>query len=302
MNNINNIVKGYSKIDLEKNYKEALKDNNFKEFVNKFKLKDEVKEKYTSSLEESYKEYSNCMNCKGLMECKNSIVGCAYLPKVDNGKLLFQYKACKYKNKELKQNKYKDNITLFETSKSIIDASMKNIITKYDARFEVIKWIKDFITDYPTNKNLKGIYLYGNFGCGKSYLLSAMLNELAKEGYKSTIVFYPEFLRKLKESFDTDFNSKMYNVIHTPILLLDDIGAENVTSWNRDEILSTILQYRMDNNLPTLFTSNLSIEELETHLSYSSNKEDVLKAKRIIERIKKLTIEKEIISVNLRNQ
>ena len=97
MNNINNIVKGYSKIDLEKNYKEALKDNNFKEFVNKFKLKDEVKEKYTSSLEESYKEYSNCMNCKGLMECKNSIVGCAYLPKVDNGKLLFQYKACKYK-------------------------------------------------------------------------------------------------------------------------------------------------------------------------------------------------------------
>ena len=58
----------------------------------------------------------------------------------------------------------------------------------------------------------------------------------------------------------------------------------------------------MDNNLPTLFTSNLSIEELETHLSYSSNKEDVLKAKRIIERIKKLTIEKEIISVNLRNQ
>ena len=35
MNNINNIVKGYSKIDLEKNYKEALKDNNFKEFVNK---------------------------------------------------------------------------------------------------------------------------------------------------------------------------------------------------------------------------------------------------------------------------
>lgn len=70
MNNINNIVKGYSKIDLEKNYKEALKDNNFKEFVNKFKLKDEVKEKYTSSLEESYKEYSNCMNCKVLWNVK----------------------------------------------------------------------------------------------------------------------------------------------------------------------------------------------------------------------------------------
>ena len=301
MNTIKNVMTSYSKEELEKNYKQALKDKDFKEFVDKFRLKDEVKQKYTSSLKDSYEEYSNCMNCRGLVECKNKLVGCAYLPKVDNGKLLFQYKACKYKNREIKQNKFKDNITLFEVSKNIKDAKMKDIITKYGERFETIKWIQEFITKYEEDKNLKGLYLYGNFGCGKSYLLSAMLNELAKKDYKSTIIFFPEFLRSLKESFDTDFDKKMYTVIHTPLLLIDDIGAENVTPWGRDEILSTILQYRMDNNLPTFFTSNLSIEELEEHLSNSKNKEDVLKAKRIIERIKKLTTSIEMISTNLRN-
>ena len=307
MNHLKNVIASYSKEELEKNYKQALKNKDFKEFVDKFNLKDEVKQKYTTSLEDSYSEYSNCMNCKGLVECKNSLIGCAYLPKVENGKLIFQYKACKYKNRDIKQNRFKENITLFEASKSMKDAKMKDIITKYGERLETIKWINNFITSYDKNRNLKGLYLHGNFGCGKSYLLAAMFNELAKKGYKSTIIFFPEFLRSLKASFgsnssnNNEFENKMYTVIHTPLLLIDDIGAENVTTWGRDEILSTILQYRMDNSLPTFFTSNLNIEELESHLSSSTSKEDILKAKRIIERIKKLTDSIEMISENLRN-
>ena len=85
------------------------------------------------------------------------------------------------------------------------------------------------------------------------------------------------------------------------ILLIDDIGAENVTSWGRDEILGTILQYRMNNKLSTFFTSNLTLEELENHLSITKNNEDKIKARRIIERIKQLTEDKELVSKNRRN-
>jgi len=81
---------------------------------------------------------------------------------------------------------------------------------------------------------------------------------------------------------------------------LDDLGAENVTPWARDEILGTILQYRMDNNLTTFFTSNLTIEELEEHLSGKKGELDKVKARRIIERIKQLTTDLELISVNRR--
>ncbi len=82
--------------------------------------------------------------------------------------------------------------------------------------------------------------------------------------------------------------------------MLDDIGAETVTEWGRDEVLGTILQYRMEEHLPTFFTSNLTLEELADHLSMTKREVDVVKARRIIERIKQLTEEITMISVNLR--
>ena len=56
----------------------------------------------------------------------------------------------------------------------------------------------------------------------------------------------------------------------------------------------------MDNNLTTFFTSNLTIKELESHLSNSKNGVDEVKAKRIISRIEQLTEDLEMISKNLR--
>ena len=85
-----------------------------------------------------------------------------------------------------------------------------------------------------------------------------------------------------------------------PLLLIDDIGAESTTPWSRDEILMPILQYRMDSSLPTFFTSNCTLKELESHFSNSKNGIEEVKARRIIERIKQLTEEIKLVSDNLR--
>ena len=127
-----------------------------------------------------------------------------------------------------------------------------------------------------------------------------MINELVKDGFTAALVYYPEFLRILKSSFKTDFDEQFDYARKVDLLLLDDIGAENLTSWSRDEILGPILQYRMDNKLATFFTSNLSIEELEVHLSEGKESIDKLKAKRIIERIRFLTEDLKLISKNQR--
>ena len=94
-------------------------------------------------------------------------------------------------------------------------------------------------------------------------------------------------LGKLYCNFDRykGVKKKFEYIKKIPLLLIDDIGAENVTNWSRDEVLGTILQYRMEENLPTLFTSNLTIEELETHLSTTNKDIDKVKARRIMERI-----------------
>ena len=179
---------------------------------------------------------------------------------------------------------------------------MKDINTLDKNRFPVIKWIKSFIEKNTAGEYCKGLYLNGNFGCGKTYLLSAMLNELAKKGKRVAIVYYPEFLRSLKASFgdNEEYEQKFNTIKKAELLLLDDIGAETVTEWGRDEVLGTILQYRMEEKLPTFFTSNLTIDELADHLSITRKEVDVVKARRIIERIKQLTDDITMISVNLR--
>ena len=82
--------------------------------------------------------------------------------------------------------------------------------------------------------------------------------------------------------------------------MIDDIGAEKVTEWSRDEILGTILQKRMNNYKTTFFTSNLDMEALQQHLRINNYSDDEMKARRIIERIKQLTDDIELIGENKR--
>ena len=286
-----------NKIDLDTEYKNALKNSNFKAITKNLKLDESELKKYTSLLEESSLEYEHCKNCKNLLECKNKVEGFCYLPINNNGNLTFTYKPCKYKEVEVKKNKHLDNIKYFNTPEYVKDATLDSIYKTDKNRFKVINWLMDFLDDFENNKECKGLYLHGNFGCGKTYLISAIFNELAKSGNKSSIIFWPEFLR---QAFYDDFNAKFEYVKKVPLLLIDDIGAEGLTAWNRDEILCPLLQYRMDNNLTTFFTSNLTLKELESHLANSKSGVDEVKAKRIISRIEQLTEDLEMISKNLR--
>lgn len=294
-------IKDNIKSALEKEFDTACKNKEFKDFVSKINMPKEELMKYTSLLEESSKEYCHCMNCKNIFECKNKIEGHAYLPKIIKNKLYFNYNICKHQEKINKENEYRNNITLYQTQKGILDANVKNIYTKDTKRFDAISWLTKFLKEYPDIK--KGLYLHGSFGSGKSYLISAILVELAKKNVKSTILFWPEFLNDLKAYFGDDIGYRriLTQIKNTEILFIDDIGAENLTAWSRDEVLCTILQYRMDNKLTTFFSSNLEIKDLEKHLSITKDGDESIKARRIIERIKQMTDDIELVSKNLRN-
>ena len=289
---------------LDEAYEDALKNESFKEFVCKLKIKREILKKYTSLLEESSIEYFNCKDCPGLMACKNKITGYAKLPKVTGDNLEFSYKPCKYKKKFDKEEKVHSNTILFNVPKEIKEASFKNVYKTDKNRYKTILWLTEFIKKYKADIHQKGLYLCGNFGCGKTYLIAATFNELAKDGIKSAIVFWPEYLNSLKSSFNSEVKSEFKNkynyVKKVPLLLIDDLGAESVTPWARDEILCPLLQYRMDEKLPTFFTSNLNLETLENHLAITSKGDEIIKAGRIISRIKQLTEYQELISKNLR--
>ena len=291
-------------VDLTKlthSFQDACADKDFKDFVYGLNIKEEILIKYTSSLQDAFLECKNCKNCKGLSTCKNKITGYKYTP-VDEGNIIsFTYDECSKEKKRRENNSYKDNLGLYELPKELKDACFKDLYKDDKARVPIIKYFKEFIDNYKKEDKPKGIYLNGSFGSGKTYLIAALFNEMAKKGEKSILVYYPKLLRNLKASFGIDYDEQYELVERAPLLLLDDIGAENCSNWSRDEVLGPILQYRMENHLPTFFTSNLTLSELEKSLSITSSGVDKVKARRIIERIKQLTVQLELVSKNRRD-
>lgn len=281
--------------ELRRDFVLASSDETFRKLCNRLKCDDEILMKYTSKLTDSACELKNCSRCKGLSYCKNAVKGHVYFPTVTKDFIEFSYKSCKY-FKEKKKN----NTIFFETPKMLMNASLSELITEKE-RANILKYIKDFLKKKVNGETVKGLYLSGSFGSGKSYILSALLNELSLKGYKCVNINYPLLLNKLKASFsDYNYNDVMEEIMTCDVLLIDDIGAENNSPWSRDEVLGTILQYRMDSDLTTFFTSNFTINELETELSETNKGTDLIKARRIIERIKYLTVEDKLISKDKR--
>ncbi|MFC0232796.1 primosomal protein DnaI [Vagococcus entomophilus] len=189
--------------------------------------------------------------------------------------------------------------------KDVREASVGRLDMTSD-RSKAIQALLDFIDVYtatPTNFH-QGLYLQGSFGVGKTYMLGALANALAERGYRSTLVHFPTFAVEMKQAIGKDtMLEKLETIKKSPILMLDDIGADSMSSWIRDDVLGVILQYRMQEQLPTFFTSNFSMQQLESeHLRVSQRgEEEPLKAKRIMERIRYLSKEIVMVGKNRRN-
>lgn len=188
-------------------------------------------------------------------------------------------------------------------SKDIKNATMNDFDMdgRGDALSQSLKFITEFVAD-PSAYH-QAMYFYGSFGVGKTYLLGAMANELANRGYQTTLMHFPSFAVEIKNAISDNRVYDMLNAVKkSEILMIDDIGADAMSSWVRDDILGVILQYRMQEELPTFFSSNFSMKQLEDeHLRISQKGEDEpLKAKRIMERVHFLTKEVKIVGKNRR--
>ena len=295
MRSVKSVLKNDVDKELQVKLSNKMLDAKLSNLIKKLNISKEDAMRNLSSLEDTVEELNHCSHCTSFNNCKNHIKGYVYYPSMDESRLTFNYIPCK------KMQKYTEELKQKDASYELENARMKDIDLKDKNRIEVIKWLKNFYDNYDILKTNKGLYLHGSFGSGKSFLIAALLNELKiKKDVTYEMVYFPELLRSLKDDFNS-LDSKVRYLSNVEILAIDDIGAEKVSDWSRDEVLGTILQSRMNNHLTTFFTSNLTIEELEKHLASTKDSEDVLKARRVIERIKQLTDELPLISKNRRS-
>lgn len=126
--------------------------------------------------------------------------------------------------------------------------------------------------------NGKGLYLHSvGTGNGKTTWACKMVNAYFRKivftsslEYEGFYINTPTFLEELRASYDeksAEFSKKMYMVMNCKLLVIDDIGSEKPSDWVTER-LYTIINNRITNGLATIYTSNVSLESLETALGH----------------------------------
>lgn len=296
MNSIGEIVKewpGQAKkgVSVDQKLSLLLKHPALRRFVNEHsEITREEYRRSLSLLDQFVMDAENCQRCKSISACPNLIRGHASTLSKYADYLDLRLVPCSKHNREQEQKRRKRLIRSHHIPKDILAASFQSIVAD-DDRCMAIDAAIDFCSRFRTKKQpTTGLYLYGPLGAGKSRIAGAMVNDLVRYNVDSYMFYVPEFMREVSESIhDHSLHSKLEELKNVSVLIFDDIGAEFLTPWKRDEILGAILQYRVSEQLPTVFTSNLDLDELEAHLSNTSRDADDMKAKRVMERIRYYT-------------
>jgi primosomal protein DnaI len=120
-------------------------------------------------------------------------------------------------------------------------------------------------------------------------------------GGRVIFLHMPTFIAGLSSHFgDNSLQTEIQRLAACDVLILDDIGAETLSPWSRDDVLGVILQARMDNDLPTFFSSNFDMKALESHFSATKNADDPVKAARLMQRVRYLAKEVVVYGNNRR--
>ena len=148
----------------------------------------------------------------------------------------------------------------------IIISNREEIIEARKLAEEALFAAKNFVALVKENKSPQGIIIQGDVGRGKTFLAASIANELIKYDIDIFFMIMPEFLEELRFSYQSggEFNEAeiMQRAEKVKILILDDLGAHNYSEWTKNKIF-TLLNYRLNHQLPCVITTNLTIDEMD---------------------------------------
>lgn len=129
----------------------------------------------------------------------------------------------------------------------------------------VVEYHKNGVLNYLTGMNL---FLFGNYGTGKTMLMSILCRALANDYlFACRFVNMVDFMNEVRDCFNSS-NTKtttetLNNYKKSEILFLDDIDKIKPSEYAR-EVIYSLVNYRTENELPTIISANHSPEELDS--------------------------------------
>lgn len=156
------------------------------------------------------------------------------------------------------------------------------------AKRAAVNYINNFDTFFEKGK---GLYLYSSTkGSGKTRLACSIGNALLSiKGLSVKFIMTVNLLESIRNTYNNQEESTKQVIDRyksVGVLILDDIGAEKISDWV-NEIFLNILDYRLANKKPVIFTSNFPIARLNLD-------------ERIINRIFKMAIELQLPEESIR--
>lgn len=168
---------------------------------------------------------------------------------------------------------------------------------------EIASLAKKAAANYVYNFELmresgKGLYFYSQIkGSGKTRLASSIANALVKEyGVDFAFIKSGDLMEQVKKAmFDKNSQTTKADVIkafrEVELLVIDDLALKETSEFEED-VLYDLMDYRLEHKKPTLFTSNVTIAELE----------GIFPGGRVNKRINKMALEVYMPEESVRDQ
>jgi len=164
-----------------------------------------------------------------------------------------------------------------------------------DFNYDNLVLDKSFIEKIKTHdlkEKRNSLLLFGGYGSGKTTLATVYLKAKVNEGIAGIFISVPDLLDHIRSAYDEAQRLSPDEIIEqakkVDLLVLDDLGAEKPSEWVKEKLFQ-IVNYRYNELLPTIFTSNLSPEELENKIG-----------ERIVARIMEMAKIIKLVGRNLR--
>ncbi len=120
-------------------------------------------------------------------------------------------------------------------------------------------------------KNPHGwLMLRGGHGCGKTHLAAAIANYCTDQGVPTLFEVVPDLLDQLRSTYAPSspltYDEHLEAIRNIHLLILDDLGTHNATPWAAEKLYQ-ILNYRYNAQLPTIMTTNQTLNEIDPRLA-----------------------------------
>ena len=105
-----------------------------------------------------------------------------------------------------------------------------------------------------------GIIFWGNTGTGKTYAAQCIANALIDQEISVYYITAVDLIAKLMDR-ETRRGDLMHKLQKTPLLIIDDVGAERDTAFSREQ-LCAVIDARNESGRPLIVTTNYTAAEM----------------------------------------